>query len=181
MNLGLLILRVVVGLTFSAHGLQKLVGAFDGPGIKGFSGVLEHLGLRPGKVHAWVVAVTETFGGLLIALGLVTTPAAAALIGVMTAAVLTVHLRNGFFAANQGYEFNLALAAALVALAGIGAGAWSLDNALNIGLAGTWWAVGAAGVGFLGGLAAIVSGRFFTRRSERPRRRPPRYAQPTRA
>src|SRR5436309_2824088 len=162
MNLGLLILRVVVGLTFSAHGLQKLVAAFDGPGIKGFSGVLEHLGLRPGKVHAWVAA------------------AAAALIGVMTAAVLTVHLRNGFFAANQGYEFNLALAAALVALAGIGAGAWSLDNALNIDLAGTWWAVGAAGVGFLGGLAAIASGRFYTRRSERPRREPPRDAQPTR-
>jgi putative oxidoreductase len=181
MNLGLLIVRLVVGLTFSAHGLQKLVGAFGGPGLKGFAGYLEQLGLRPGSVHARLVAMTETFGGLLIALGLVTTPAAAALIGVMTAAVAMVHLRNGFFAANKGYEFNLALAASLFALAGVGAGAWSLDSALNIDLAGNWWAVGAAAVGILGGLGAIAGGRLYTSRLERQRRGPPRHAHPTRA
>jgi putative oxidoreductase len=181
MNLALLVLRLVVGLTFTAHGLQKLVGAFDGPGISGFAAVLERLGLRPGRAQAFVVAMTETFGGLLIALGLVTTPAAAALIAVMTAAVVMVHGRNGFFAANQGFEFNLALAAALFALAGLGAGAWSLDNAAGIGLAGTWWAVGAAGVGFLAGLGAIELGRLYARWSARRHREPPHHAHPTRA
>jgi putative oxidoreductase len=181
MNLALLVLRLVVGLTFMAHGLQKLVGAFDGPGIKGFAGVLEQLGLRPGKVHAGAVAITETVGGLLIALGLVTTPAAAALVAVMTGAVAMVHLKNGFFATNQGYEFNLALVAALFALAGIGAGAWSLDNAAGIDLAGTWWAVGAAAAGFLGGLGAIAAGRLYGSWSDRRHRRPPRYAHPTRS
>lgn len=181
MNLALLVLRIVVGLTFSAHGLQKLVGAWNGPGIKGFAGMLDQLGVRPGGLHARVVALTETFGGLLIALGLVTTPAAAALIAVMTAAVATVHLKNGFFGANQGYEFNLALSAALFALAGIGAGAWSLDNAAGIDLAGTWWAVGAAGVGFLGGLGVIASGRLYSRWLDRQHREPPRVAHSTRA
>jgi putative oxidoreductase len=180
MSLGLLILRLVVGLTFSAHGLQKLVGAWNGPGIDGFAGMLDQLRIRPGRVHAWVVALTETCGGLLIALGLVTTPAAAALIAVMTAAVATVHLKNGFFAANQGYEFNLALAAALFALAGVGAGSWSLDHALNIDLAGTWWAAGAAAVGLLGGVGVIAAGRLYSRWSERQHRQPPRYAHPTR-
>src|SRR5436190_11948323 len=175
MNLALLVLRLVVGLTFTAHGLQKLVGAFEGPGIKGFAGVLEQIGLRPARAHAWVAAVTETFGGLLIALGLVTTPAAAALTAVMATAILTVHLRNGFFSANQGYEFNLALAAGLFALAGAGAGAWSLDNALDIGLSGTWWAVGALDVGIVAGLAATASGRLVGRFEKRSRRRPPRH------
>jgi putative oxidoreductase len=181
MNLALFGLRVVIGLTFSAHGAQKVFGAFGGPGIKGFAGVLEHLGMRPAKQHAWLAGLTELSGGLLIALGLVTTPAAAALIAVMTTAVLTVHLRNGFFSSNQGFEFNLALVAGLFALAGVGAGAWSLDNALNIDLTGTWWAVGALGVGVLAGLAAVGSGRLVTRLEQRRGQRPPRHARPTRA
>jgi putative oxidoreductase len=163
MNLALLALRLVVGLGFATHGAQKLFGAFGGHGIDGTAGFFEQVGLRPGKLHAWVAGAVEFFGGLLIALGLVTTPAAAALIGVMTAAVLTVHLKNGFFATNQGFEFNLVLAAALFALAGIGAGQWSLDNALSIDLAGTWWAVGALVVGALGGIGAVVSGRLAAR------------------
>jgi putative oxidoreductase len=93
----------------------------------------------------------------------VTPIAAAALIGVMTAAVITVHLKNGFFNTNQGFEFNLALVAALFALAGIGAGSWSLDNVLNIDLTGAGWALGALGVGLLGGIAAVISGRLVSR------------------
>jgi putative oxidoreductase len=87
------------------------------------------------------------------------------LIGVMTAAVITVHLKNGFFASNQGYEFNLVLAAALFALAGIGSGNWSLDNALGIDLNGTGWALGALGAGLLGGIGAVLSGRIASRRA----------------
>src|SRR5256885_14927624 len=137
MDLALLVLRLVVGLTFAAHGAQKVFGAFGGPGINGTAGFFEQIGLRPGKLHAWIAGLTEFVGGLAIALGLVTPIAAAALIGVMTAAVITVHLKNGFFVANQGFEFNLVLAAALFALAGIGSGDLSLDNALGIDLHGT--------------------------------------------
>src|SRR3954453_8624563 len=167
MNLALLGLRLVVGLTFTAHGAQKLFGVFGGHGIDGTAGFFEQIGLRPGKLHTWAAGLAEFFGGLLIALGLVTPIAGAALIGVMTAAVLTVHLKNGFFVTNQGYEFNLALAAALFALAGIGAGSWSLDNALNIDLTGAGWALGALGVGILGGIGAVVSGRLITAREAR--------------
>ena len=93
--------------------------------------------------------------------------AAAALIAVMTAAVLTVHIKNGFFNPSQGYEYNLVLVAALFALAGIGAGQWSLDNAIGLDLASTGWAIGALAVGLLGGIGAVASGRFAARRDER--------------
>jgi putative oxidoreductase len=163
MDLALLVLRLVVGLAFAAHGAQKLFGAFGGHGIEGTAGFFEQIGLRPGKVHAWAAATAEFFGGVAIALGIVTPIAAAALIGVMTAAVLTVHLKNGFFNTNQGYEFNLILAAALFALSGVGAGAWSLDDALNIDMTGAAWALGALGVGIVGGLAAVIGGRLVSR------------------
>ncbi|TMK71196.1 MAG: DoxX family protein [Actinobacteria bacterium] len=163
MDLALLVLRLVVGLTFAAHGAQKLFGAFGGPGIAGTAGFFEQIGLRPGKLHAWAAGIAEFFGGLAIALGIVTPVPAAALIAVMTAAVITVHLKNGFFVTNQGYEFNLALAAALFALAGIGAGGWSLDNALGIDMTGTGWALGALGVGLIGGIVAVMSGRIASR------------------
>ena len=173
MDLALLVLRLVVGLTFAAHGAQKLFGAFGGHGIDGSAGFFEQIGLRPGKLHAWTAAITEFGGGLAIALGIVTPVPAAALIAVMTAAVITVHLKNGFFAANQGYEFNLALAAAVFALAGIGAGGWSLDAALNISMTGTDWALGALGAGLLGGIGAVLGGRMASReRREHRRARP---------
>src|SRR5215211_369162 len=97
MDLALLVLRLVVGLAFAAHGAQKLFGVFGGHGIEGTAGFFEQIGLRPGKVHAWASGSAEFFGGLAIALGIVTPVAAAALIAVMTAAVLTVHVKNGFF------------------------------------------------------------------------------------
>jgi putative oxidoreductase len=85
--------------------------------------------------------------------------AAVALIGVMTAAVLSVHLRNGFFNTSNGYEHNLVLAAAAFALAGVGAGNWSLDSAFGLDIAGTGRALGALVVGLLGGVGAVFSGR----------------------
>src|SRR5436190_20575430 len=169
MNLALLALRLIVGLTFSAHGAQKLFGIFGGGGLDGTAEMFEKLGLRPGWLHARFAGTAEFAGGLLLALGLFTTPAAAALTAVMIAAVVTVHARNGFFVTNGGFEYNLALVAAVFALAGIGAGAWSLDNALSIGLAGTGWALGALGVGIVGGIGVVVGGH---RYPEPARRRP---------
>jgi putative oxidoreductase len=164
MELALLVLRLVVGLGFAAHGAQKLFGAFGGHGIHGTAGFFEQIGLRPGKAHARAAGAAEFLGGLLIALGLVTPFAAAALIAVMTAAVLTVHVRNGFFVTSNGYEYNLMLVAALFALAGIGAGEWSLDNALGLDVAGTGWALAALGAGIVGGLGAVLGGRLVGQR-----------------
>jgi putative oxidoreductase len=158
MNLALFGLRVVLGLVFAAHGAQKLFGAFNGGGIEGTGGHFEQLGLRPGRLNAWAAGAAEFFGGALIALGLLTPFAAAGLIGVMTAAVLTVHLPNGFFNTENGFEYNLVLAVTAFALAGIGPGDWSLDNALNIELTGTGWALGALGAGALAGIGAVLSG-----------------------
>ena len=159
MEIALLGLRLVVGLGFTGHGAQKLFGVFGGHGIDGTAAFFEQIGLRPGKLHAWAAGSAELLGGLLIALGLLTPLAATALIAVMTAAVLTVHARNGFFVSGNGYEYNLVLAAAVFALAGIGAGDWSLDGMLDLDLAGTGWALGALAAGGVGGLGAVLGGR----------------------
>jgi putative oxidoreductase len=159
MDLALLALRLVVGLGVAAHGSQKLFSAFGGGGIDGTAASFERLGLRPAKLHAYAAGTAELLGGTLIALGLLIPLAAAALIGVMTTAVLTVHLRNGFFNTNGGYEHNLVLAAAAFALAGVGAGNWSLDGALGLSITGTGWALGALAAGLLGGLGAVIGGR----------------------
>jgi putative oxidoreductase len=163
-EIALLVLRLVVGLGFAAHGAQKLFGAFGGHGIDGTAGFFEQIGLRPGRLHARAAGTAEFVGGLLIALGLLTPFAAAALIAVMTAAVITVHLRNGFFNTAKGFEYNLVLVAVLFALAGIGAGDWSLDNALDLDVAGTGWALAALGAGVIGGLGAVLSGRLLSER-----------------
>jgi len=165
MELALLALRLVVGLTFAAHGAQKLFGVFGGGGIAGTAGAFDQIGLRPVKLQAWVAAAAEFVAGLLIALGLATPFAAAALIGVMTAAVLSVHLPYGFFNTSNGYEYNLVLAAAAFALAGTGPGDWSLEYALDTELAGTGWALAALGAGVLGGVGAVQTGRFVARRA----------------
>jgi putative oxidoreductase len=168
MDLALLILRLVVGLLFAGHGAQKLFGVFGGGGLDSTAGTFDSIGLRPGWLHARAAGTAEFAGGLLIALGLFTPFAAAALIGVMIAAILTVHAKNGIWNTNQGYEFNLVMIAAVLALAGAGAGAWSLDNAFGFDLHGTVWALAALGAGILGGVATILSGRTSSRHEPHP-------------
>jgi putative oxidoreductase len=115
----------------------------------------------------------EFGGGILLALGLITPIASAALIAVMTAAVITVHGAKGVWVTNGGYEYNLVLAAAAFALAGIGAGSWSLDHAFSISMHGVGWAIGALVVGSIGGASAVLSGRLYGRRRRSvPTRRP---------
>jgi putative oxidoreductase len=159
MDLALLVLRLVVGLLFVGHGAQKLFGVFGGGGLEGTAGMFDNIGLRPGWLHARAAGTAEFLGGALIALGLFTPFAAAALIGVMTAAVVTVHAKNGIWNTNQGYEFNLTLIAVVFALAGIGAGAWSLDNAFGFDLHGVLWAIAALVAGVIGGIGSVISGR----------------------
>jgi putative oxidoreductase len=167
MDLALIVLRLVVGLLFAGHGAQKLFGAFGGGGLEGTAGMFDKIGLRPGGFNARAAGTAEFVGGLLIAVGLFTPFAAAALIGVMTTAVLAVHGPNGIWNTNKGYEYNLVLAAAVFALSGIGAGAWSLDSAFGFDLHGVIWALGALAVGLLGGVGAILSGHQAARFGER--------------
>ena len=159
MEIALLALRVIPGLLFAGHGAQKLFGVFGGHGIEGTAAGFDSMGLRPGRIHAFAGGAAELGGGLLLALGLLTPLAAAALIAVMTTAIVTVHLRNGIWNTNGGYEYNLVMIAVAFALAGVGAGEWSLDNALGLDLTGTGWALGALAVGVLGGVLAILTGR----------------------
>jgi putative oxidoreductase len=168
MDLALIVLRVVVGLLFVGHGAQKLFGVFGGGGLEGTTGMFDNIGLRPGWLHARAAGTAEFAGGLLLAAGLFTPFAAAALIAVMTAAVITVHAANGIWNSNRGYEFNLVMVAAAFALAGIGAGAWSLDNAFGFDLHGVLWAIGALVVGVLGGIGTVISGRFSARHEPHP-------------
>ncbi len=165
MNLGLLILRLVVGFLFVGHGAQKLFGIWGGHGLKGTAGFFEQIGLKPGRVHASAAGVMEFGGGALLALGLFTPFADAALIAVMTAAVITVHAPKGIWSTNGGYEYNLVLAAAAFALAAIGAGAWSIDHAASFSLHGVLWGIGALVVGVIGGIGAVLSGRLQARRA----------------
>jgi putative oxidoreductase len=168
MDLALIVLRLVVGLLFVGHGAQKLFGAFGGGGLDGTTQMFDNIGLRPGWLHARAAGTAEFAGGALLALGLFTPFAAAVLIAVMTAAVLTVHAPNGIWNTNQGYEFNLVLAAAVFALAGIGAGSWSLDNAFGFDLNGAAWAIGALVVGVIGGIGTVLFGRTAASRTPHP-------------
>lgn len=130
-DLALLILRVVVGAIFVAHGAQKLFGSFGGPGLKGTTGFFDQLGVKPAGAMALAAGLTEFVGGILVAVGFLTPVAALGLVVVMAVAATTVHIGNGFFATEGGYEYNLALGAVALALVAAGAGAYSLDGAIG--------------------------------------------------
>src|SRR5215217_8425312 len=131
MKLGRLILRVVIGALFFGHGTQKLFGWFGGHGVEGTAGFFESLGLKPGRRNAVAAGAAEAGGGALLAAGLATPAAAGSLAAVMLTAMRKVHLKNGPWVASGGYEYTAVLLAALVALAELGPGSWSLDAALG--------------------------------------------------
>lgn len=134
MALGLLILRLVIGLTLAAHGAQKLFGWWGGPGMTGWTQTVAKLRIRPAQPWAWVSALSEFGGGLLLALGFLSPLGSLAIAGAMLVAIATVHLPRGFWVTKGGYEFNLALIASVAALALTGPGVYSLDRALGIHL-----------------------------------------------
>lgn len=123
-------LRLGAGVIFAAHGAQKLFGWFGGYGLEGTAGWMASIGLEPGMLMAALAGGAEFFGGVLLIAGLLVRPAAAALAGTMMMAIVTVHLTNGLFMANNGYEFALALLAISLTLVARGAGSFSLDSAL---------------------------------------------------
>lgn len=140
----LLLVRVVVGATMMAHGINHWRG---GGRIEGTARWFSGLGLRHGTVQAWLSVVTEVGAGLLLVLGLVTWLACAAVISVMLVAGLLAHRPNGFFVFREGYEYVLVLAVTCLALATLGPGRVSVDNAAGISVTG-WVGFGLAlGVG----------------------------------
>src|SRR3954454_19548997 len=149
-DLGLLLLRVGVGGTVAAHGTQKLLGWFDGPGLEGAAGMFDKMGFPRHEEAARAAAICETAGGSLLALGLATPAAGAAVAGTMRVAS-DVSRPNGFFAMNGGFElpFNLGVAAGVLALTG--PGRFSVDHLLGHRLARPW--MGIAGIA-----AAIAAG-----------------------
>src|SRR4051795_7870461 len=109
MTLGRLIARVAVGGLFAGHRAQKLFGWFGGSGIEGTSKTMHNLELRPARQHALAAGTAEALGGTLLALGALTPVAGSLITATMITAIRKVHLPNGPWSAQGGYEYNVAL------------------------------------------------------------------------
>lgn len=156
-NLALLVLRCGVGAVMLAHGVNHIVG---GGRIEGTGRWFESLGMRPGRLHAWLASLAEVVGGALLVLGLLMPLAGASVVGVMLVAWITNHRGNGFFIfrPGEGWEYVMTLAICGLALAVLGGGEWSLDHALDLDddLVGTTGLVTALVAGG-GGAAALLA------------------------
>ncbi|TYS90628.1 DoxX family protein [Rossellomorea aquimaris] len=127
---GLLVIRLVVGLTFAAHGAQKLFGWFGGHGLQGTGGFFESIGIQPGKTMALLAGLSEVAGGLLFAAGFLTPLAALLIIGTMIVAIVKVHGPNGYWVTQNGTEYNVMLIVVALGVALVGAGSFSIDALL---------------------------------------------------
>lgn len=154
--MGLLLLRVVVGLLFVGHGTQKLFGWFGGNGIEGTGGFYDQLGYPRPRKMAVTAGVAEAGAGLLLTLGLLTPLAAAAIIGLMINAIYTVHADNGLWNTQGGYEYNLVLIAAAAALAFAGPGALALDGAFGWDLSGAVMGTVAVALGIVAAATVLA-------------------------
>ncbi len=155
MKLIVLIVRLLIGGLFIGHGTQKLFGWFGGYGPEGTGGYMESLGMKPGRRHALAAGATEAGGGALLAAGLATPAAAAAITGVMATAIRTVHQPNGPWVTENGWEHPATVIAAVLTIAEIGPGSLSLDAALGAERKGTGWALAALVAG-VGGSAVLL-------------------------
>ena len=154
-NFGLLILRVWVGVVMFAHGYRHI---FGGGKIQGTGGWFASLGMKPGIAHAWLASLTEIGAGAALISGLLTPLGAAGVVGTMLVALITNHRKNGFFIfyKGEGYEYVATLVAAGLAISALGAGEWSLDNAIDL----SWTAKTGLLIGFIGvaGAALLLLG-----------------------
>ena len=125
-------IRFFAGLFLVPHGAQKLFGWFGGGGLDATAeGFATRLGLEPGMFFAALVGGTEFFGGLLLAVGFLTRPVAVAITILLAVAAFKVHLANGFFIMNGGYEYALLWGLIVLALAFRGGGELSVDRAIG--------------------------------------------------
>ncbi|MGH2454833.1 MAG: DoxX family protein [Candidatus Limnocylindria bacterium] len=131
-DLALLALRISIGVIFVAHGLQKLLGWWEGPGWEGWKGFIGYLRIRPVAFWASVSLAAELGGGLALIAGLLVPLAAAGLVAQAMVLGWKVHRPKGFWAQNGGIEFPLAFLAGSFAIQLLGPGAWSLDAVLAV-------------------------------------------------
>jgi putative oxidoreductase len=155
-NFGLALLRVVVGVTMIAHGYNHV---WRGGRIEGTARWFESLGMKPGILHAWLASVTEMAAGAALVVGFFTPYAAGAIAGVLIVAWITNHRAAGFFVFRrpvEGWEYLMNLVAACFAIACLGPGEWSIDDAIDFGLSEWWGLVSALTIG-LGGAIALLA------------------------
>lgn len=157
MSVGLLILRVVVGGLLIGHGTQKLFGWFGGAGFHRTAEGFAAMGFRPGRPFAAAAGLGEAAGGALLLFGLATPIGAAAIVGVMTVAIVSVHLENGPWNTNGGFELPLTNATIAAVLAFTGPGRLSLDHAIGWHPWGVAWGVGAVMTGVLAAAAVLLT------------------------
>src|SRR5271165_5289519 len=168
MKIGRLLLRLTVGSLFFGHGTQKLFGWFGGHGLEATSNMFDSIGMRPGNRNAVAAGLAEAGGGAGIALGLATPLSAAVLTSTMLTAVNRVHLKNGPWLTNGGYEYNVVLIAALLALVEVGPGELSFDHLLGNERTGPGWTLIALAFGVAGALAAHVAAESYPAPVEAP-------------
>jgi putative oxidoreductase len=152
--MGRLLLRATVGGFFVGHGTQKLFGWFGGHGPDATAQMFEGLGLHPAPLHARAAGVAEAGGGAALALGFQTPLASSALIATMLTAIRRVHLKNGPWVTNGGYEYNAVLIAVAAALAEFGPGPISLDRLFGTERKGLGWGLFALAAGAAGAAGA---------------------------
>jgi putative oxidoreductase len=158
-DIGLLLLRLAVGLTLAAHGTQKLFGWFGGRGLSATGQFFTVLGFPPGRRHALMAALGEMIGGVLLAVGLATPAAVAVVVSVMLVAAVTAHNGKGFFAQNGGYEYVFVLAVVALTLACTGPGSFSIDALVGFSRSGISWGIAALLAGLVGGGTALLERR----------------------
>ncbi|MBY0095689.1 DoxX family protein [Mesobacillus maritimus] len=129
-SIGILIIRLVIGILFIGHGAQKLFGWFGGHGLQGTGGWFDSIGIKPGVTMALVAGLVELVGGVMFAAGLLTPLAAIMIAGTMIISIVKVHGSNGLWAQANGYEYNLTLLAVAIGIACIGPGKYALDSVL---------------------------------------------------
>ncbi|QGQ45144.1 DoxX family protein [Metabacillus sediminilitoris] len=127
LSIGLLLIRLVIGVLFIGHGAQKLFGWFGGYGLKGTGNWMDSLGLKPGVTMALLAGLTELIGGILFTLGLLTPLAGMMIAATMVIAIVKVHRPNGLWSTQNGCEYNLTLLAVAIGIALIGPGQYALD------------------------------------------------------
>lgn len=155
-DIGLLIVRVAVGATMIAHGYAHI---YRGGKIKGTAGWFSSLGMKPGILHAWLASLTELAAGAALVVGLLTPPAAGAIVGILTVAFITNHRNAGFFVFRrpiEGWEYLMNLIAACVAIGCLGPGRWSLDNAIDFELRGWGGLIVTLVIGFGGAISLLA-------------------------
>ena len=162
MDIGLLILRAVIGGLFIGHGTQKLFGWFGGGGVRGTGQMFSSLGYPRARQMAVLAGATEAGAGAMFALGFATPLAAAGLIGVMINAIVAVHGKNGLWITKGGFEYNLVLITAALAVAWVGPGRIAIDHLIG------WYPPRAVAGAFALGLGAMGAFAIVSMRSPQP-------------